>query len=35
MNLEVYERSMRLLNYGFYPLIFGAIILGVLKIFGT
>lgn len=35
MNLNTYESNHKLLNRGFFPLIIGAIILTVLKIFGT
>lgn len=33
-NLQVYEKNHKFLSYGFYPLIFGVIILVVLKLFG-
>ena len=34
-NIETYDKNQRLLNRSFYPLVFGAIILVVLKIFGA
>lgn len=33
-NLKHYHHKQRLMNYAFYPLVFGAIILVVIKIFG-